>query len=268
VAPLLLFTPQPFAGIGAATMVATQLWLVLSGNFSWLNWTSIVLAFAAFDDSWVHRVLPLAPPHQMTGGPLWYVAMVLLVTALVGGLSWWPVRNMASRRQHMNASFNSLHLVNSYGAFGSVTRVRNEVVIEGTRDAEVTPSTTWLEYEFKGKPGDTRRRPAQVAPYHLRLDWLMWFAALSPAYAQSWFVGLMVRLLEHDRATVALLRGNPFPEAAPRYVRAVLYRYRFTTRMERRATGAWWVRHPVGDYVPPLAMRAAAGDESRAAPVH
>jgi len=256
VAPFALFAPQPVAGIGAAVMVATQLWLVISGNFSWLNWVAIVLAFSAFDDSWLHRAIPLSWGHQTVGGPLWYVAVVLLVTALVVYLSWWPVRNMASRRQFMNASFNALHLVNTYGAFGSVTRVRNEVIVEGTADEEIGPSTTWKEYEFKGKPGNPRRRPPQVAPYHLRLDWLMWFAALSPAYAHSWFVPLMVRLLENDRATLALLRSNPFAGRPPRYVRALLYRYRFTTRRERRQTGAWWVRYPIGEYVPPIALQA------------
>jgi hypothetical protein len=256
VAPFLLFTPQPFAAIGAAIMVATQLWLVLSGNFAWLNLITIVLAFAAFADTWLRWVIPIATPHQTAGGPLWYVVVVLAITALVAFLSWWPVRNMLSRRQYMNASFNSLHLVNTYGAFGSVTRVRNEIVVEGTDEAEVSTSTVWKEYGFKGKPGDTRRRPPQVAPYHLRLDWLMWFAALSPAYAHSWFVPFVVKLLENDTETLKLLRRNPFPDAPPRYVRALFYRYRFTTRRERKETGEWWVRDLVGDYLPAVSLHA------------
>lgn len=258
-APFLLFTPQPAAGIGAVVMIVTQLWLVLSGNFAWLNALTIALAFSALDDSWLRRVIPLTPAHQTVGGPLWYMALAMLVTALVAGLSWWPIRNMASRRQYMNASFNSLHLVNTYGAFGSVTRVRNEVVLEGTHEENLTESTTWEEYEFKGKPGSTLRRPAQVAPYHLRLDWLMWFAALSPAYLHSWFVPLLVRLLENDPATTSLLRSNPFPHEPPRHVRAQLYRYRFSTRRERRETGAWWVRYPLGEYLPPLGLEPARG---------
>jgi hypothetical protein len=251
VAPLLLFTPQPVAGIGAAVIVATQLWLVLSGNFAWLNWITVVLAVSAFNDSWLHRVFRFSPPHQDVPGPLWYVAVVLLAAALVVVLSWWPVRNMASSGQYMNASFNSLHLVNTYGAFGSVTKLRHEVVIEGTADAQVTAATEWREYEFKGKPGDVRLRPPQVAPYHLRLDWLMWFAALSPSYARSWMGVLLLRLLENDAATLALMRHNPFDAEPPRYVRALLYRYRFTTRAERRATGAWWSRQLVGEYAAP-----------------
>jgi len=154
----------------------------------------------------------------------------------------------------MNASFNTVHLVNTYGAFGSVTRVRHEVVVEGTDDAAPIASTTWREYEFKGKPGNPRRRPPQVAPYHLRLDWLMWFAALSPAYAHSWFVPFILRLLENDRATLALLRTNPFPTEPPRFIRARLYRYRFTTHNEHRETGAWWARQLVGEYLAPVSL--------------
>ena len=251
VAPFLLFAPQPVADIGAAVMVATQLWLVLSGNFSWLNMVTIALGLSVFDDAWLHRVIPLAPPLPHAA-PVWFIALVLLVTLVIAVLSWWPVRNMLSRRQHMNASFNTLHLVNTYGAFGSVTRVRNEVVVEGTSDPTVTGATTWREYAFKGKPGSPRRRPPQVAPYHLRLDWLMWFVALSPAYARGWFPVLVARLLENDRQTLALLESNPFADGPPAFIRARLYRYRFTTRAERRASGEWWVRVLLGDYLPPV----------------
>jgi hypothetical protein len=254
VAPFGLFAPQPVAEIAASVMVLTQLWLVLSGNFAWLNLLTITLAISAFDGSWLHRVIPVSPPAS-TGSPHWYQAMVLLLTLLVAVLSWWPVRNMFSSRQAMNLSFNRIHLVNTYGAFGSVTRVRHEVVVEGTGDEELTDTTVWEEYGFKGKPGDPRLRPPQVAPYHLRLDWLMWFAALSPSYGRSWFVPLMSRLLENDAATLALLRHNPFSERPPSFVRARLYRYCFTTWQQRRESGEWWSRELVGDYLRPIALR-------------
>src|SRR5260370_2347644 len=103
-------------------------------------------------------------------------------------MSVQPVRNMISPRQVMNTSYNPFHLVGTYGAFGSITRQRFEVIVEGTDDAVLTPATKWSEYEFKGKPGDVTRMPSQIAPYHLRLDWLMWFAAMSPYYSHPWFV--------------------------------------------------------------------------------
>ena len=159
----------------------------------------------------------------------------------------------------MNATFDPFRLVNTYGAFGAVTRERYEVVLEGTDEPVVLPTARWREYGVKGKPGDPRRRPPQVAPYHLRLDWLMWFAAMSSPAAHPWFPRLVTRLLENDRPTLRLLRRNPFPDAPPSYVRALLYRYRFTTRAERRETGAFWVRTPVGVYLPPLRLGPAAG---------
>src|SRR6185312_12169480 len=144
------------------------------------------------------------PVAAFPPAPLWFAAVVVSVTVLVLVLSWWPARNLLSSRQLMNAPFNPFHLVNSYGAFGTVTRRRLEVVVEGTADASVGPDTNWLEYEFKGKPTSLRGLPRQWAPYHLRLDWLMWFAALSPGYAEGWFLPFLMRLLENDRPTVRL----------------------------------------------------------------
>jgi hypothetical protein len=256
VAPILLFAPQPIASAAALVIVLTQAWLILSGNFSWLNLITIVLAFASFDDAILTHVLPLSRPalSAVAGHDL----LVLGVAAVLVALSYQPARNLFARRQLMNASFEPLHLVNTYGAFGSITRERYEVVIEGTDDDRITPETSWREYEFKGKPGDPRRRPPQWAPYHLRLDWLMWFAAMSSAYAEPWFLRFVVKLLENDRATLALLARNPFPDDPPRVIRAVYYRYRFTTWRERRDTGAWWTRIPVGEYLPPMTIARAA----------
>jgi lipase maturation factor len=254
VVPFALFAPQPVARVAALVIIATQLWLVLSGNFSWLNAVTITLAFPALDDSLLRHVPGLSRPATLVASPAWLEGTVIALAALVAYLSYWPLRNLLGRRQLMNYSFNRLHLVNTYGAFGSITRVRHEIVMEGTAERELTPATEWKEYEFKGKPGDTRRRPPQVAPYHLRLDWLMWFAALSPAYAEPWFGAFVVKLLENDRATLKLLRTNPFPSAPPAYVRARLYRYRFTDRRRRRETGEWWDRTFVGDYLPPVSL--------------
>ncbi len=251
VAPVLLFTPQPVASIAAGVMIVTQLWLIASGNFAWLNWLTIVIAVSALDGSLVtHR-------HHFHATPTWYQAVVFAAAALIVVRSYRPARNLLSSRQIMNYSFDPFHLVNTYGAFGTISRHRDEVIIEGTADATLTPDTTWLPYEFKGKPGDPRRRPRQFAPYHLRLDWLMWFIPLSPRYAGSWFTALLTKLLEGDRDVLKLLRGNPFPDTPPRFVRAVLYRYRFTTWPERRATGAWWQRTLVGEFAAAVSLRSA-----------
>jgi membrane protein implicated in regulation of membrane protease activity len=238
-------------------MIVTQCWLVLSGNFAWLNVLTITLATPVLGDGLLHHALPFTAPLHL-GSPAWWEAVVIAVTVLVLALSYRPARNLVSRRQLMNASFDQLHLVNTYGAFGGITRVRQEVVVEGTADPVITDATTWREYGFKGKPGDLRRRPPQVAPYHLRLDWMMWFAGISPAYARGWFGGFVERLLRNDRDTLKLLRTNPFPDAPPVFVRARLYDYRFTTRSERRQTKRWWDRTLVGEFLRPVRIEPDA----------
>jgi hypothetical protein len=251
VVPFGLFAPQPVATVAALTIIVTQAWLLVSGNFSWLNLITIVLATAAIDGQFLDAVLPLHPPASLAAPAGWQQAAVLALVLLVAVLSVRPARNLLGRRQLMNASFDPLRLVNTYGAFGAITRVRREVVLEGTDDPAPGPDSAWKEYQFKAKPGDPRRRPRQVAPYHLRLDWLLWFAAMSPASSHPWTASLVTRLLEHDPATRRLLGPDPFPDRPPALVRARLYRYRFTTPAERRQTGAWWSRDLVGEYLPP-----------------
>jgi hypothetical protein len=262
VVPFALFAPQPVASIAAGIVVVTQLWLMLSGNFSWLNLITVTLALSAMDGS-VYGWL-LGTPPALAEPPGWYRWLLLALTALVAVLSYWPVRNLLGKGQLMNYSFSRLHLVNTYGAFGSITKERYEIVIEACDDEELTADTVWREYEFKGKPGDPRRRPSQIAPYHLRLDWQMWFAAMSSHYARSWMPALARKLLEADRATLKLFRSAPFGERRPTFLRATLYHYRFTTPRERRDTGAWWVREEVGPAV--QTCRLGADGEPMAVP--
>jgi len=255
VVPFFLFAPQPVASFAGAVLVLTQAWLVLSGNFSWLNFLTMTLAFSAFDDRALSLFLTVHVPH-LEPLPIWWQWLVIAVTLLVVVLSYRPVLNLISPNQLMNFSFDPFHLVNTYGAFGSVTKERYEIVVEGTASSEPA-EVEWKAYEFKGKPGDPRRVPRQYAPYHLRLDWLMWFAAMESPYRHQWFIAFLIKLLEGDRPTLRLLGHNPFPDRPPSSVRATLYRYRFSTLAELRAEGAWWVRTPVGDYLPALVLDAA-----------
>ncbi|WP_309064947.1 lipase maturation factor family protein [Microbacterium sp.] len=242
-APLLgLWVPEPVEGpawpqvigaIAAAVVIGTQLWLVLTGNFAWLNWATIVLAFSAV--SWP---FPLAPAGTASALPLYWLVITSAVGVLYLVVSWPAVRNLFAKRQAMNASFNRWQLANAYGAFGTVTKQRIEIVVEGCGDEQ---GLDWREYEFKGKPGNLRRVPRQFAPYHLRLDWLMWFLPLGYSL-DDWFTMFLVRLLEADAATLALLRTDPFHGERPKMVRAVSYRYRFATRAQRREEGVHWVR--------------------------
>ena len=249
VVPFGYFAPQPVAAIAGLITVAFQGVLIASGNLSWLNWLTVVLCIPTLDDRFLSW-LPLAPP-ALQEPELVHRAAIYVVAAVVGVLSIAPTLNMLSPSQVMNTSFEPLHLVNTYGAFGSITRTRYEIVIEGSDDGQA-----WREYEFKGKPGDPSRWSPQIAPYHLRLDWLMWFEAFSPRPQSEWFAVLLQRLLEGDGPTLSLLKTNPFPNHAPRFLRARYYSYRFTTVDEHRQTGRWWNRELVSEYVRPVTREA------------
>jgi hypothetical protein len=225
--------------------------IFLSGNLAWLNFLTLVLAIPLLDDRVFNWIPSLHLPAMPAADP-----GLQLASTVLGGLiilmSIKPVLNMISPNQMMNFSFNPFHLAGTYGAFGSITRPRYEVVIEGTDEPYVTAASVWKEYEFKGKPGDPAYRPRQIAPYHLRIDWLMWFAALSNFQSHPWFVHFIAKLLEGDQAILSLLRSNPFPDRPPHYIRAEFYGYRFTTPEERKRTGQWWMREKVGSYFPPV----------------
>ncbi|MBW8762431.1 MAG: lipase maturation factor family protein [Microbacterium sp.] len=231
--------PQIVGAVAGAIVIATQFWLVLTGNFAWLNWATIVIGFSAIGlPSVVERAQGDETPWVIDGIPLYWFAFTCAVGILYLAVSWPAVRNLFAHRQLMNASFNRWQLANAYGAFGTVTKERVEIVVEGSPDED---GAEWREYEFKGKPGDVRRVPRQFAPYHLRLDWLMWFLPLGRSL-DDWFTGFLLRLLEADAPTLALLRTDPFGGERPRWVRAVSYRYRFAARAERKADGVVWVR--------------------------
>ncbi len=227
--------------------------LILSGNLSWLNYLTLVIGLACFDDAFLGKFIRIPIPVQTAPGIARKILLGIL-SALILCLSLGPAMNLFSRRQMMNASFEPLHLVNTYGAFGSVTKNRTEIILEGTDDWELTSSTKWREYEFKAKPGNVHRLPALVAPYHLRLDWLMWFAAMGNWRYHPWILNLVSKLLQNDKEVLGLMGKNPFPEHPPHFVRAILYSYRFTTAEEKKKTGDWWARDALGPYLPPISL--------------
>jgi lipase maturation factor len=261
IVPWFYFAPAPLCYWAGGLTILFQITLILSGNLSWLNYVTIVLCIPCFDDRLLGSLIRI--PHSLAAiMSLPHAIAVGVLTVIVLALSWRPARNLFSRRQLMNASFEPMHLVNTYGAFGAVTRERLEVVIKGT-DAEFpNASTEWREYEFKGKPGDVERRPCIVSPYHWRLDWQMWFAAMSSPEFHPWIFALAEKLLEGDRKILSLLARNPFPNAPPRFICADWYRYQFTKPGDR----GWWRRTFVAEYLPPMTLRRAPGEMYQPSP--
>jgi hypothetical protein len=256
VAPWFVFWPRLGRHVAGAVIIGFQCVLILSGNLSFLNWLTIVPALACFDDSFWARLLPRAlvqraqraaqsalpcPPMQKTA---W------AVTAVIAFLSLSPVANLLSPGQIMNASFDPLDLVNTYGAFGSVGQERDNIVFEGTDDPIPDDQANWKPYPYKGLPVDLNQRPPQIAPYQLRFDWRMWFAAMGTPNQYPWTLHLVWKLLHNDPGALSLFAGNPFPQKPPRFIRATLYKYQFAP--PGNPAGRWWNREELGLWLPPL----------------
>lgn len=257
VAPLFAFGPRIGRRIAGVIIILFQLNLVISGNLSFLNWLTIIPALACFDDDLWKKILPkklirkaeaaiavCEQPSKTKQRTIWFFVAVICI------LSIQPIGNLMSSGQVMNTSFDPLDLVNTYGAFGIVGQERMNVVFEGTIDNDSTENAHWQPYIYKGLPVELNRRPPQIAPYQLRLDWQMWFASMSTPDEYSWTYNLIWKLLHNDRKIVSLFAKNPFSINPPRYIRAVLYRYSFARHEDSR--GLWWNRQRIAMWIRPM----------------
>ena len=255
IAPWFVFWPRLARLIAGGVIIAFQITIALGGNLSFLNVLTILPALACFDDRAWSKMLPRSLTNRagraraaaVASRPM--LATSWAIGVLVALLSIQPVLNIFSPHQIMNTSFDPLDLVNTYGAFGSVGKERYNIVFEGTTEREPNDSPDWKPYPYKGLPVALNERPPQIAPYQLRLDWQMWFAAMGSPNEYPWTLNLIWKLLHNDPGAVGLFRSNPFPEKPPRYVRAVLYRYSF---VRPNSQGLWWKRERLGLWLPPL----------------
>jgi predicted DCC family thiol-disulfide oxidoreductase YuxK len=274
-APFLIFSPRRPRFLACAALVALQILILLTGNYTFFNLITIALCVLLLDDFAIEKMMPsklrslfpgnsrppVAPKPGEGGSPpsffrRWPRAVTVPLALVIIAISLFQMIAMVgvSPRWLMPvvvtyewiAPFRS---VNNYGLFAVMTAPRREIVVEGSDDG-----VTWRPYEFKYKPGDVNRRPGFVEPHQPRLDWQMWFAALGSWRQNPWFANFCVRLLQGSPEVLALLEKNPFPDRPPRYIRAVLYEYRFTNFAERRITGAWWKRELKGEYLPPVSI--------------
>ena len=258
IAPWFAFWPRIARHIAGVVMILFQINIILSGNLSFLNWLTIVPALACLDDGFWRKVLPkylvrkadVAIENAEVSKPMQTSAWI--VTVIVLFLSVAPVINMISSNQIMNTSFDPLDLVNTYGAFGTVGEQRLNVVFEGTDDTDSTDNAQWRPYVYKGLPVLLDKRSPQIAPYQLRLDWQMWFAAMSTPDQYPWTLNLEWKLLHNDAKTISLFANNPFPNKPPKFIRAVLYHYSFAK--PGNAQHLYWTREKISDWLPPLSV--------------
>ncbi len=262
-APFLAFWPQYARYLAGVLMVSFQFNLIISGNLSFFNWLTIVPALACFDDrfwclfaprflaEWAKNAEKKAKPSRAMQVIAW------IVTIRIAHLSIAPINNLLSPEQDMNRSFDPLHLVNTYGAFGSITRERLVLIVEGTDDPDPdSPATTWKEYPYLASPWDPKIPPKFIAPYQPHLDWQLWFAAMSSYQEYPWTINMVWKLLHNDPDTLSLFGGNPFPDHPPKWVRIVVYKYKFA--QPGNPEHLYWDCQRLGLWLPALSADSPA----------
>jgi len=264
-ASCLIFAPRRIRFFGCGAIVFLQILILLTGNYTFFNFLTMALCLLLLDDFTFQKFLPrkwfglLSMNHQPStiSQHRWPRAITIPLAVVILSVSLFQMISMFGRQSSLlipvavaDKWLAPLRMVNGYGLFMVMTTTRDEIIVEGSDDG-----TNWLPYEFKYKPGDVNRRPGFIEPFQPRLDWQMWFAALGNVQQNPWFGNFCERLLQGSPDVLALLEKNPFPKHPPRFIRAEFYKYEFTTIAERRATGAWWKRELVGEYLPPVSIR-------------
>jgi hypothetical protein len=251
-----------FRLVGAVLLIGFQLAIAATGNYGFFNLLTVVLCLALLDDrslGWIVRLRLTATNAEtafrrsvvgVAAGTLLGLSALSFVRELASTLPGEAgARLLPEGVEELLGAFAPFRSVNGYGLFRVMTTERPEIVVEGSRDG-----SHWKPYEFRWKPGDPTRRPAFVAPFHPRLDWQMWFAALDPQGNRPLLEALMGRVLEGSPDVLALLGPNPFPESPPKYLRLVYFRYRFSSPEERAANGQWWTREERGKLTQPVSL--------------
>lgn len=254
-APFLIWAPRRLRLAGCALLVLLQILIALTGNYAFFNVLTLALCLLLIDDGlWTaRRPVVFARAQVQRWAALLVLILVLPINALLIHGAFKPEAVWPTSITTLQRTIEPLRIVNGYGLFRVMTKTRPEIVIEGSADG-----IDWTPYEFRWKPGALKDAPRWVAPHQPRLDWQMWFAALGGYRPNQWVDGLIIGLLRNQPPVVGLLARNPFPEKPPRYIRAILYEYNFTTAAERRATGNWWKRRELKEFLPTVSLQPRA----------
>jgi hypothetical protein len=232
--PILYFGTPTMRITGAILTILFQIVIIATGNYAFFNLLTIALCVTLFEMPPLQTdVLSLA--LNGVGAILIGYNILLMVKQFI--IPRLPILGM----RHLRG------LLNTYGLFAVMTTVRDEIIIEGSEDGII-----WKEYRFKYKPGLADEGVKQIAPFQPRLDWQMWFAALSDIRNSPWFQSLAIRLLQGSKPVLSLFKENPFPEKPPKYLRAMRYRFHFNTLAEQRQSGAFWKKECVGIFMPQI----------------
>ena len=273
----MMFLPRRWRMACFFVFTPWQIGIILTANYTFLNYLVLLLGFLLLDDRFLKRFLPqhwkrtfsipleeLSSASEKAGFPNWWQRWrpARNASSVAGSavmLTWlfyastvplvWMIRPGIPFPTTPIVALEPFRIADRYGLFAVMTRGRYEIEFQGSADGQ-----TWLIYPFRFKPQDPRKPPGIYAPYQPRFDWNLWFASLGPWRADPIVLRTEERLLTGNQDVLLLFAGNPFPNAPPKQVRAVLWQYWFTTIAEKRTLGVWWRREQLGLYAPALEL--------------
>jgi lipase maturation factor 1 len=267
----LLFFPRRVRLICFLIVTPWEVGVILTANYTFLNYLVLALGILLLDDGFLRRFVPerfrlptgfvelpenrqmeVRKPRHLTAIRFALTAVLLTWVAYVttAELILIPLPELPLPATPIRA-LDPFRIANRYGLFAVMTRGRYEIEFQGSNDGQ-----SWTPYPFRYKPQSIDQRPGIYAPYQPRFDWNLWFASFGDWQQNNLVPFTEERLLSNSPTVLALFSGNPFPGSPPKYVRAVLWQYWFTSMKEKRETGNWWRRQLLGLYAPVITRQA------------
>jgi len=248
--PFFVFLPRRFRLFACVAFVTLQSGIILTGNYTFFNLLTILLCLFLLQDKDIIKIIPdhlvsriqkknpvSSTSVNMCAG-VW--ASIVMLVCLSQIWLYHFHRPTFEPLKMLLRTTSRFYLVNNYGPFAVMTTARNEIIVQGSNDA-----LNWFDYQFKYKPGNLNHKLGWNIPHQPRLDWQMWFEALDSSRKSIWFDNFLIKLLQDSPQVVSLLGIAPFTDKPPRYIRAIVYRYAYTSQEQRNKSGLIWQR---GDY--------------------
>ena len=264
VCPILILCGRKARLVAFLSWTVFQIGILLTGNYTYLNYNSIALALFLIDDDLFSKIglkAPVIPDLKPTvlwrkiGAGIVFSLIIYISAILFLATLRFPLRMFPSVILMPVEIFDTFRSANQYGLFAVMTHARDEIEFEGSDDGGMT----WKTYMYKWQPQQLKVAPRFMAPHLPRFDWNLWFAALGTYKNYPFVIRTAIRLMEGSGPVERLFKSNPFPDKPPGMIRFPLYRYTFTDLKTQRESGNYWWREKIGYYAPTLYVDSSSG---------